>query len=330
MSNAPSTAKDAPDRLIRVSIIIPCYNHAHFVADAIDSAVKQSWPHCEVIVVDDGSTDGSGAVARRFHGVRVLRQDNKGLAAARNAGFRASSGDLIIFLDADDRLWPDAARTAVRVATANPGAAMVFGRCRVVNAAGAPDRTHLVTMREHHYEALLRDNCIWTPAMVAFRRNVLEEVGEFDESNSPAADYDLYLRISRAFPVLAHDATVVDYRQHAGNMSSDPVLMLDATLTVLDAQLPYVTNNARRLAAYRDAMANWRALYGERLVERFRTRLRQRRLRAACADALHLLRLYPAGVRYHLVKKLSLMLRGAEDDTGDRTKPGAEAVETRT
>lgn len=312
----PPVPKQGPDRLINVSIVIPCYNHAHFLGDAIESALKQSWPHCEIVVVDDGSTDTSSEVARQYPGVTLFRQPNKGLAAARNAGLRASSGDLVIFLDADDRLWPDAARVAVDVFAAHPLAAMVFGHCRVVNAAGLPRRTNLVRVRACYYEELLRDNSIWTPAMAAFRRSVLDIVGMFDEGNSPAADYDLYLRISRDFPVVSHDATVVDYRQHADNMSRDPVLMLRATLAVLRAQQPYVNGDASREAAYRDAMSTWRACYGERLVARFRRSLRQRRYRAACVDAAHLLRLYPAGVRHHVKKKLSLMMRGPGEPPG--------------
>ena len=313
MSRTPQLDKFVPDRLIRVSIVIPCYNHAHFLTDALQSAVNQSWPNCEIVVVDDGSTDDSSDVAARFPDVTVIQQENKGLAAARNAGLRASHGDIVIFLDADDRLWPDAARIAVEVFAAHPLAGMVFGHCRVVNAAGLPRRTNMVRVRACYYEELLRDNSIWTPAMAAFRRSVLEIVGTFDEQNSPAADYDLYLRVSRDFPVVSHDATVVDYRQHAGNMSRDHVLMLEATLKVLRAQEPHVRRDPRRLAAYRDALARWRAVYGERLVERFRMRLRQRRYVAACADAGHLMRLYPAGVRYHVIKKLSVMLRGPGD-----------------
>ena len=305
--------KVTPDRPIRVSIVIPCYNHAHFLGEAIESAIGQSWPHCEIVVVDDGSTDRSSDVAGCYPGVSIVRQDNRGLAAARNAGLLASSGDIIIFLDADDRLWPDAARIAVDVFAAHPLAALVFGHCRLVNASGLPARTNMVRVRACYYEELLRDNSIWTPAMAAFRRSVLDIVGLFDEANSPVADYDLYLRISRDFPVVSHDATVVDYRQHGNNMSRDHVLMLEATLKVLRAQAPYVEHDARRAAAYRDALANWRAVYGERLVERFRTAWRERRYRDACADAGHLLRLYPAGVRYHVMKKLSVMMRGPGD-----------------
>lgn len=311
MSESFPLPKDAPNRLVRVSIIIPCYNHARFLPEAIESALKQSWSRCEVIVVDDGSTDNTSEVARRYAGVTLVRQENRGLSAARNAGFRVSTGDVVIFLDADDRLWPDAARIAIEVFAAHPLAAMVFGHCRVVNTTGLPRRTNVIRVRACYYEELLRDNSIWTPAMAAFRRSVLDIVGPFDETNSPAADYDLYLRISRDFPVVAHDATVVDYRQHAENMSRDHVLMLEATLKVLRAQEPHLLRDPRRAPAYREAVANWRACYGERLVERFRTSLRQRRFRAACADAAHLLRLYPSGVRHHVTKKLMLMLRGS-------------------
>ena len=85
----PAITKNGLDRLIRVSIVIPCYNHAHFLGDAIESALKQSWPHCDVVVVDDGSTDGSSDVARRYPGVTLFRQANRGLAGACNARLRA-------------------------------------------------------------------------------------------------------------------------------------------------------------------------------------------------------------------------------------------------
>jgi glycosyltransferase involved in cell wall biosynthesis len=298
---------------VTVAVIIPCYNHAHFLPAAIESALKQTWPHCEVIVVDDGSSDDSSRVAQRYDRVILVRQGNRGLSAARNAGLKATAAEIVIFLDADDCLWPAAARTAVEVFQAAPEAALTFGRCRVVSAPGAPGTTKVQTIRNHSYEELLRDNPIWTPAMAAFRRRVLDAVGVFDEHNSPAADYDLYLRISRQFPVVSPDATVVDYRQHSDNMSRDPVLMLDATLTVLRRQQAEIRHDARRAAAYRDALANWRACYGERLVERFRTSLKDRRYRAAGSDAVQLLRLYPAGVRYHVMKKLALIFRRSSD-----------------
>ena len=87
-----------------VSVVIPCYNQAHFLGEAIESVLAQTYPHLEIVVVDDGSTDNTGEVAARYPGVRYVRQENQGLAAARNTGLRHSSGDYLVFLDADDRL----------------------------------------------------------------------------------------------------------------------------------------------------------------------------------------------------------------------------------
>lgn len=87
----------------KVSIIIPCYNQAHFLPDAINSALAQSYKNIEVIVVNDGSVDNTSEVARKFK-VKLIEQENKGLAAARNAGIKAASGEWILPLDADDKI----------------------------------------------------------------------------------------------------------------------------------------------------------------------------------------------------------------------------------
>src|SRR5215831_9104653 len=91
-----------------VSIIIPCYNQAHFLSDAIDSARRQTHSRIEILVIDDGSSDNTSEVAASYRDVYCIRQANQGLSAARNAGLRASKGSLLVFLDADDRLLPNA------------------------------------------------------------------------------------------------------------------------------------------------------------------------------------------------------------------------------
>ncbi len=308
-----------------VSIVIPVYNQERFLAQAIESALNQSWPDCEVVVVDDGCTDGSREIMSRYPGVRVVRQVNRGLGAARKAGLAASRGEAVIFLDADDRLWPEAARHGVEQLQARPDAMMVFGQCRLVDEDGRPLPTRAPTVQSSFFDELLRDNYLWTPAMVAFRRAVFDHVGVFNESISPAADYDIYLRISRQFPVAPHGAVTVDYRQHADNMSRDPVLMLDATLAVLRAQQPHVTTDPQRAVHYAEAVARWRHCYGERLIGRFRAALRTGASGTAVVAAFHLLRLYPAGVRYHLLKKLRLML-GREPGSGAASRPQESGV----
>src|SRR5271165_1119891 len=90
-----------------ISVIIPCYNQSHFLGEAISSVRNQRYPHYEVVVVDDGSTDDTAAVAASFDGVICIKQRNQGLGAARNAGFHHSHGTYVVFLDADDRLLPN-------------------------------------------------------------------------------------------------------------------------------------------------------------------------------------------------------------------------------
>jgi glycosyltransferase involved in cell wall biosynthesis len=110
-----------------VSVVIPCYNQAHFLSEAIESVASQTYEPTETIVVDDGSTDDTSHVAD-VHGVRCVRQENRGLAEARNTGLRASSGDMLLFLDADDLLAPDAIDAGVSASSAN--------RTRPLSSAG--------------------------------------------------------------------------------------------------------------------------------------------------------------------------------------------------
>jgi glycosyltransferase involved in cell wall biosynthesis len=301
-----------------VSIVIPCFDHARFVGEAIESALAQTRPEIEVIVVDDGSRDDSAAVAARFP-VRLIRQTNQGLSAARNAGLRASRGDVLICLDADDRLYPTAAAAAVAAFERSPSAMLAFGRCRLIDEDGRPLLTNLPRVTGSFYAELLRRNYIWTPAMAAFRRTVFDQVGAFNPRFNPSADYDLYLRIARRFEIVSHDTLVADYRQHGRNMSRNPVLMLDTTLAVLRQHRDEARRSTETWTAWRDGMRHWREFYGEHLVERFRAALRTRgESREALRCAYHLLRLYPRGVATHLRKKAALLLHAG------RATPAAE------
>src|SRR5688500_18999403 len=94
-----------------VSVIITCYNHAHYLPVAIDSVMMQGYPNREIIVVDDGSSDNTRQVAANYPDVKYIFQNNSGLSAARNTGIKNSCGELLLFLDADDWLYDDALKT---------------------------------------------------------------------------------------------------------------------------------------------------------------------------------------------------------------------------
>ncbi len=104
-----------------VSVVIPCFNQGHFLAEAIDSVFAQTLPPSELLIVDDGSTDDTAAVARRYSSARYLAQPNLGLARARNRGLRAARSEFLVFLDADDRLRPGALDAGVEGTRSAPG-----------------------------------------------------------------------------------------------------------------------------------------------------------------------------------------------------------------
>ena len=119
-----------------VTVVIPCYNQAHFLGEAIESVLSQSYRNFEVIVVDDGSTDNTSEVASRYEGVRLVRQENRGLSGARNRGMREAKGEYVVFLDADDRLLPGALEAGLRCFEAHPECAFVSGQSRLIAEDG--------------------------------------------------------------------------------------------------------------------------------------------------------------------------------------------------
>jgi glycosyltransferase involved in cell wall biosynthesis len=249
-----------------VSVIIPCYNSEAFLEEAIESAMAQTYSPVEIIVVDDGSTDRSPQIAQSLP-VRYVRQPNRGLAASRNLGIRESKGSYIVFLDADDRLKPEAIETGVRILAQRPQYAMAVGDHLFVSHNGS----YLAASRKNcpaafHYEALLRSNFIEMVSTVLFRRSVLEEAGGFDTRFRVSEDYELYLRVAKTHAIYCHPAIVAEYRIHESNMSRNAELMLITTLRVLRSQAPYARNDFRRLSAFLEGLRNWRKQYGRRLT----------------------------------------------------------------
>jgi glycosyltransferase involved in cell wall biosynthesis len=279
----------------RVSVIIPCFNQGRFLSDAVESALAQTHRPVEVIVVDDGSTDDTADVVQRYHQLTCIRQPNLGLAHARNAGLRQSAGQFVIFLDADDRLLPDAAAVGLTHLTTSPECAFVSGEHRYIGTDGTVTSQWTRPIPGvDHYAALLRGNYIGMIATVLFRREVFESVAPFDPRWAACEDYDLYLRIARVFPVCAHDTVVAEYRRHSSAMSNDPQRMLSASVAVLRQQRASVRDNAQNRQALRKGLRYWRRYYGTQVALRVREDLRvPGRRRDACRGLLQLARHSP-------------------------------------
>jgi len=280
-----------------VSVVIPCYEQAQYVGEAIESVLAQSYPHLEIVVVDDGSTDNVGAIASRYPGVRCVREQNGGAASARNAGIRNSNGDFLIFLDADDRLLPEGVEAGVRALEARPECAAAIGTYRRTTHDNRPLQTHeQPTVENDQYEEMMRSNWAGFPARAIYRRSLFEHVRGFDTEIEGTADFDLNLAVAREFPICSHTALVAEHREHGGNMSDDAGKMLTQTLVAMRKQRTYVKGDRERKRAYRDGMRYWKRYWGDLLAAQVREALRDRRFGEALRGAGKLARYRPGAL----------------------------------
>ena len=298
--------RESGDEFPLVSIVIPCYRQAHYLGEAIESCLAQTYPNVEIVVVDDGSPDNTGEVARRYDGARCVRQENQGLAAARNTGIRSTNGGLLVFLDADDRLLPDAIAQGVASLWAHPEAGFTAGLCECITADGLViDGSQQPKRPEGDLlGAQLRNEFVWACSTVMYRRSLFEFVDPFDVEMDSSADYDLYLRVMRDNPVAKHEAIVAQYRKHGSAMTRDFALMLTTTDRVLRSHRGYFRRHHDYAADYAVARKSWREYYSLPLAAQIRVSLRARRWQEA-GKALRALAV-------HDPKRLSAILKPGE------------------
>lgn len=211
-----------------VSVIIPAYNAAPWITDTLASVLAQTFRDYEVIVVDDGSTDGTAAAVRAAGGdIRLITQANRGLSAARNTGIRHSRGRLIAPIDADDLWLPDFLGEMVpgfnqpHVGVACSDVYIWDQRTPIERSPRRWQQVRPPGAGEDAWRRLLGGNFVMTPG-VMIRKSAVDAVGGFDEAQRFAEDYDLWLRMARA----GHRFHVVDrplgiYRERPASMSKD-------------------------------------------------------------------------------------------------------------
>lgn len=206
----------------RVSAVIPAFNAEDYVGDAIDSVLAQTYGEVECVVVDDGSTDTTAAVARGFGPrVHLVQQENKGQGGARNSGAAAARGELLGFLDADDRWLPERIERQVDELRGRADA------CAVVCATEVVDRDlrplgHIVQDHELTPGDLLlcRAALVSTGSNLLITRRCFDSVGGFDERSRGSEDWVMTFRLVQRGVLLSVDEPLVQYRVHGTNMSS--------------------------------------------------------------------------------------------------------------
>lgn len=244
-----------------VTVVIPCYNHGKYLSQAIDSVIQQTHQKVEVVVVDDGSDDDTATICANYgNNVKYVRVERVGLSAARNIGVQFSSGQYVVFLDADDFLYPNAIEINLYFFNFDKSVVFVSGGYTLTDINGNLLPTTISASKSTgNYQSLLQGNYIAMEATVMYRRELFFHF-HFDTQLKSCEDYDLNLKISRHFPVLGHDTIIAAYRQHGKNMSANRTLMRTNVLKVLQRQEPMLQNEEERIA-YQSGIKNWKEYY---------------------------------------------------------------------
>lgn len=265
-----------------VSIVIAARNADRFIGETLASATSQGGGVGEIIVVDDGSSDGTAAVVGRFsdRGVRLATNRGHGVSAARNTGARLATGEWLMFLDADDLLRPGAIERLCQAAAAAPDADVVYGDYDRVDGEGrAVGRRGLLRARRkpsgHVLERLLAGNFIVNGGIMIIRKRVFDAVGGFDEALRFCEDWHCWCRLAAAAKFHYLPAIVLDYRVHSANTMSStqrsPSDFLPAAERVFDDAAMTAGLPAARLAKLRDAATVHLITYAAAQAIRFRS-----------------------------------------------------------
>jgi glycosyltransferase involved in cell wall biosynthesis len=242
-----------------VSVVIPTYDRAHFVGEALDSVLAQDWPLLEVVVVDNGSTDGTPALLMRYSerdgaDVQVIRLDpNAGPSTARNVGIDSARYDLIALLDSDNRWVPGKLRRQMKLFESDPALDLTFAGYEAFgDASGSIILEGWDGSQEHALEELLVGCCVNTSTVIA-RREALVEAGLFDPRMDGAEDYEFWLRFAaRGFRIGYIPEALAEYRIHGGALSADVPMQTEQIDRVFRAvfesgSLPASFQSKRRL-----------------------------------------------------------------------------------
>lgn len=215
------------------SVVIPAYNAVQYAADAVRSALGQKSIKPEIIVVDDGSTDDTVASLSEFDDILLIRQDNRGRSEARMEGLRHATAPFVVFLDADDKLEPEAVAAHIAAMDAEPEAAMVFGSNHLINSSGASLGINLQNSFVTECPATIAHSVTPAPSQCMYRRTALNAVGGYDPTLELCEDIDLNIKMARIGKIICHGAVVAQYRLHSAQSTKRPSKICNAHLFVL-------------------------------------------------------------------------------------------------
>lgn len=305
----------------KISIIMPAYNSAKFIAQAIESVQTQTFVDWELIIVNDGSTDETVAIINSYFltdkRIKGLNQINCGTGVARNRGAAEAdvSSQYIIFLDADDCWEKDALESLLAVLQKDSQAVAVHGLARTIDEAGRPRKPGILEMYSHKRRGisgnrlsywrnqqptglavLVVSNVILTPGQLLITKSALQKVGKFNIYLKNAEDWDLWLRFTAKYNITFLNKIVINYRQHSNNKSKTTGQMSQSVNSIYNRYMndPDLLTEQRKLVSLGYYWAKWllACLYLNRSKESFRNknfRFAFEQLRAAFFESLSFL-----------------------------------------
>lgn len=285
-----------------VSVIIPCYNGAAFLTDAIESVLAQTYRYFEIIFVDDGSSDNTRSLAINYP-VKYIYQQNSGVVVARNRGINAASGNFLVFLDADDMLLPNALEIGVDSICTHSQSGFVAGSYQEIDRDGSIiSQPESQPAKTANYQMLLRGEAFVPPSTLMFQKTAVTFTGGFDTDYAKGAeDYALYLQIARQFPIYIHNKTIVKYRRHDDNASNNAINMLEGCLRTLDSNWIYIKGDPEYERAYQIGKQHWIDLFGPYLIYQLIDYVKSQKWIEASKALVFQLKVYPQGISYYVL-----------------------------
>lgn len=257
----------------KVSIVIPSYNAMRYLPEAVNSVLRQTFTDFEVLIVDDGSSDHTVEWASQLTEPRVklISQENKGAAGARNNGIANSQGEYVAFLDADDVWEATKLEKQVKCLDDNPSAGLVHTWIAFIDEQGKATGNVMATYGEGEvWKQVVEYNPVRCGSTTMVRRCCFDTVGVFDQNFSFAEDWEMWIRIASRYSFALIKEPLVYYRQHLNNKSKNYMAVLQTFRKIIDKSFQSVPSELLYLRSRADGRANlhaaWRALYCEDYV----------------------------------------------------------------
>lgn len=290
------------DTAVKVTVVIPTYNRADFLAEAVDSVLNQTWKDLEILVVDDGSTDRTREVMARYgKRLKYFYKKNEGPSSARNVGIREAMGTYVAFLDSDDVWDPEKLSIQMEFMRKHPEIKLVCtDSCEIDSSESREGKLKRDLMGSLF--SLLYSNSFIRTSTVLMNKACFQEVGYFDERYQSAEDYDVWLRVARRYPIAYLSRPLVRYRKHEGNVSHDKITLRRNALSVLEAHYDPKEISAR---TYRTRMSNLHLYFGRAYLRLGDTEMARR----SFDRSLRLTPFRVRSIRYWLKAQLSTLRR---------------------